>query len=212
MGQEEIVDMQSKQSPERCSECGMLDVYPDVISYTARVRHDGSLYTFAVSNLQVCKCRSCDDVLFDNTTDEQISQGLREHLGLLSPQEIRRQLKRLGLTQKEFGERICVAAETISRWLSGTYIQSRASNKLMQLFFEREEEKSANPETGEVFLPEGELTTWNCSTCYQIEEMNRPELEAVGGSVSVVSESEAGMPSEMARGPPAREATLPCHA
>jgi putative zinc finger/helix-turn-helix YgiT family protein len=137
--------MFDNSSPQRCPECGKIDVHQEVISYTARVKHDGASYTFQVPQLHVNKCRSCGEVLFDNTTDEEISCGLRKHLALLTPQEIRERLKRLGLMQKDFAEQISVAPETISRWLSGAYIQSRAMDKLMRMSFEREEAKLSGP-------------------------------------------------------------------
>jgi DNA-binding transcriptional regulator YiaG len=74
-------------------------------------------------------------VLFSNVTDDEISEGLREHLALLSPRQIRDGLESLGLKQKEFASHIGVAAETVSRWLAGTHIQSRAMDNLMRLFF-----------------------------------------------------------------------------
>jgi putative zinc finger/helix-turn-helix YgiT family protein len=108
------------------------------IEHDAEIKHDGRMYVIHIPELQVIRCGTCGEVFFTAATDAQISQALREHLGLLSPQEIRERIARLGLMQKQLGERIGVAAETISRWLSGAYIQSRAMDKLMRLFFERE--------------------------------------------------------------------------
>lgn len=116
-----------------------MDLCPAVISYNARVKHDGSVYAFVIPELRVWKCTSCGDVLFDDATNEQVSQGLREHLGLLSPQEIRDRIRSLGLTQRAFSGLLPIAEETVSRWLSGAYIQSRAYDRLMRFVFEREE-------------------------------------------------------------------------
>jgi putative zinc finger/helix-turn-helix YgiT family protein len=114
---------------------------------------------FTVPELQVNKCDACGEVFFDAVTDDQISQALRKHLGLLSPQHIRERLNVLGLKQKEFGERIGVAPETISRWLSGTYIQSRAMDNLMRMFFEREEAKFNPLESGYAEKEKGTVTS-----------------------------------------------------
>ena len=100
--------MNEKQVAQRCSECGKMEVYPAAIHYDARVKHDNCLYTFSIPDLHVLQCRSCGDILFDDVTDDQISQALREHLGLLSPQEIRTRIGRLGLTQKGFSEQISI--------------------------------------------------------------------------------------------------------
>jgi putative zinc finger/helix-turn-helix YgiT family protein len=130
-----------KPFPRRCPECGKAEVQLAVIAYDAQVNHDGRVYSFRIPQLHVNKCGACGDVLFDNLTDDEISQALREHLNLLSPEQIRKGIQALGLMQKEFAERISVAPETISRWLSGAYIQSRAMDKLMRMFFEREAAK-----------------------------------------------------------------------
>ena len=50
---------------------------PAVIPYDARVKHDGTVYTFSIRELQVNKCQLCGEIYFDNVTDDQISQGLR---------------------------------------------------------------------------------------------------------------------------------------
>ena len=59
------------------------------MSHTCRAKHDGSIYTITIPDLHAWKCKSCGEVLFDDISNEQISQGLRKHLNLLSPQEIR---------------------------------------------------------------------------------------------------------------------------
>jgi DNA-binding transcriptional regulator YiaG len=93
------------------------------------------VYEFHIPTLHVNKCAACGEISFGNMADNEISQALREHLGLLSPQDIKQGIKARRLNQKQFGEAIGVAAETISRWLSGTHIQSRAMDNLMRLFF-----------------------------------------------------------------------------
>ncbi len=126
---------------QRCYECGRIDVYPDVIHYAARVKHDGAMHEFVVPCLHVLKCRSCGDVWFDSVTDEQITQGLRSHRGLLSPVEIRARLKQFGWNQEQFAEHLGSREETVSRWLRGSYIQTRSMDKAMRDLFELEDVK-----------------------------------------------------------------------
>lgn len=125
-----------KPFPRRCPECGKVEVQPATMAYDAEVKHDGRLHAFHVPRLQINKCGACGEVLFSNVSNDQVTQALREHLVLLSPAQIRDALSKLGLQQKDFAERIGVAAETISRWISGAHIQSRAMDNLMRLFFE----------------------------------------------------------------------------
>ena len=123
--------------PRACAQCGKGEIWPAVTPYDAEVKHDGRLYNFHIRELQVNRCNACGEVYFDAVTDAQITQGLREHLRLLSPDEIREGIQSLGLTQREFAQQTGIASETISRWLSGAYIQSRAMNTLMRMCFER---------------------------------------------------------------------------
>lgn len=161
-----------KPFPRYCSDCGQVEVQPVAIPYDAEIKHDGRLHKLHIPSLHVNKCAACGEIVFGNVADDEISQALREHLELLSPQEIREQLQRLGLTQKDFSERIHIAAETVSRWLSGAYIQSRAYDKLMRLFFEREALKHQTPETTGVIISDGELSPWHYSMPYQFAPVN----------------------------------------
>ena len=92
-----------KPFPRRCPECGKVEVQPATIPYDAKVKHDGRLYAFRIPALQVNKCAACGEVLFSNVTDDQISQALREHLTLLSPQQIREALRTLGVEAEGLG-------------------------------------------------------------------------------------------------------------
>jgi len=139
----EPIRARDKSFPRLCPQCGQLQVYPATIPYDAEVKHDGRLYSFRIPSLHVNKCAACGEILFSNVTDDQISQALREHLSLLSPTQIRDALRLFGLKQKDLGDRIGVAPETISRWISGTHIQSRAMDNLMRLFFAFDNVRSA---------------------------------------------------------------------
>lgn len=134
-----------KPFPRRCPECGKVEVRPATIAYDAEVKHDSRLHEFHITRLSVNKCAACGEVLFGNVSNDQVTQALREHLGLLSPEQIRDALSKLGLKQKDFAERIGVAAETVSRWIGGTHIQSRAMDNLMRLFFQFDNVRSALP-------------------------------------------------------------------
>jgi putative zinc finger/helix-turn-helix YgiT family protein len=152
--------MDNAERARRCSECGKVEVYPAVISYDCRAKHDGTLHRFTVPDLRVWKCQSCGELLFDDATHEQISRALRKYLKLLFPEEIREKTKLLGLTQRSLGEQTGIAEETISRWLSGAYIQSRSSDMLMRLFFEREEAKRPPRQPAVVVFEDGTLCPW----------------------------------------------------
>ena len=67
--------------------------------------------------------------------DDQINAALCAHLGLLTPDQIREGIDRLGLTQKEIAERLGIAEATLSRWVNRCVIQSRAMDNYLRVFF-----------------------------------------------------------------------------
>ncbi len=137
----------NKPFPWRCPECLSYEVYPAEIAYESNVKHDGRLHAISVPHLPVVKCRHCAAINFTNESDEQIANALRSKLGLLQPAQIRGARTALQLTQVALANCLGMAPETISRWESGTLIQSRAMNKLLCDFF-------GFPEVGGVLVPE----------------------------------------------------------
>lgn len=122
--------------PWRCPNCRQREVVPQTIPYTIDVKHDGLMHNIHLPALTVPKCRSCGHLLFDDGADEQISSALRQHLRLLSPEQIRTNRKALALSQRELAERLGIAEETISRWETGALIQSRAMDNLLRIYFD----------------------------------------------------------------------------
>ena len=133
--------------PWRCQECGEKAVELSCSDYQAEVRHDGRLHSFLVPNLDTPTCQSCNTRVFTESVDEQINCALREHLQLLSPEQMREAIKRVQLTQKDVSQQLGIAEATLSRWLSKTQIQSRSMDTLLRVFlgFPRVREVLANP-------------------------------------------------------------------
>jgi putative zinc finger/helix-turn-helix YgiT family protein len=104
-------------------------------SYDAEVRHDGRLCRFTISDLEIPVCQACGKKVFTEKVDEQISAALRSALRLLTPEEMREELRRVNMTQKEAAKSLGIAEATLSRWLNKTQIQSRAMDNLLRVFF-----------------------------------------------------------------------------
>lgn len=121
--------------PWRCRKCGKLEVVMDTQRYDAEVRHDGRVCAFTIPKLSIPVCQACGAKVFTEKVDDQINAGLRAHLRLLTPEEIRAGLDRIGMTQKEAAERLGIAEATVSRWLTETQIQSRALDNLLRVYF-----------------------------------------------------------------------------
>jgi putative zinc finger/helix-turn-helix YgiT family protein len=121
--------------PWRCSDCFTLTVVPTVIDYTARVKQDGVVHELHLPGIEVPRCQTCGALTCTTAVDELVNDALRSHLRLLTPAQIRKGIEQLGLQQQELAERLGVAPETISRWVNGALIQSRAMDNLLRIYF-----------------------------------------------------------------------------
>lgn len=121
--------------PWRCPNCREKDVHGVVIAHTTQVKHDGRLYDVYVPELDAAKCRSCGELLFDDSAGEQIAGALRKQLRLLTAEQIRSSIEALGMTQKELATRVGIAEATLSRWCTGAFIQSRAMDNYLRGYF-----------------------------------------------------------------------------
>ena len=121
--------------PWRCFKCGARDVQPTLApSYSVQVKHDGRLHEIELNDIEIPTCQSCGERTLGGNIDDAISQALRSKLKLLSPQQIRQRLGELGLTQKEVARELGVAEATLSRWVAGNVIQSRALDRFLRVY------------------------------------------------------------------------------
>jgi DNA-binding XRE family transcriptional regulator len=116
-----------------------MEVFPLVTDYTANVKHDGCPYTVHISDLAIPTCRKCNERVFTPGVDDRIIAALRTQLGLLTPQDIQKRRRELGLSQQILGDQIGAAKETICRWEAGAIIQSRAMDNQLRRVFTLEE-------------------------------------------------------------------------
>jgi putative zinc finger/helix-turn-helix YgiT family protein len=126
---------QGKPFPWRCPECGKREVRPSTVRHISEIKHDGRLHTVEVPRLRVPKCDACGEMVFDNDADDQIAKALRQHLGLLSGEQIRKNREDLGLSQRNLAEQLGVAVETISRWENSALTQTRAMDRYLRVYF-----------------------------------------------------------------------------
>lgn len=125
----------SRPFPWPCSDCCTRTVVPTVMDYTAKVKHDGVIHELHLPGIEVPRCRTCGNLVVTTEVDERVNDALRSKLHLLTPAQIRANIKKLDLNQQELAEWLDVAPETVSRWLTGALIQSSRMNKRLRLFF-----------------------------------------------------------------------------
>ena len=121
--------------PWKCSNCGKEVVRPAKVDYSMKVKHDGVIHVLHVPRLSIPRCRSCGNLVVTSAVDDKLNDILRAHFGLLTPDQIRANIQKLGISQQELGEWLDVAPETISRWMTGALIQSSRMNKRLRMFF-----------------------------------------------------------------------------
>jgi hypothetical protein len=114
-----------KSYPRTCLECNQNAVYSAEIVYQLQAKHDAHSCCFQIPHLVVDKCQRCGEELFTSRTNHQVTEALRESLGLLHPEDILHRVGDLGLTQNSFAERIGLDPEVVSCWLNGLVIQTR---------------------------------------------------------------------------------------
>jgi putative zinc finger/helix-turn-helix YgiT family protein len=129
--------------PWHCQRCGQERIVPTRIDYPMEVNYDGRIVAFIAKGIEIPICQNCGDKRFTLEVDDQINAALCAHLGLLTPEQIREGIERLGLTQKEVAERLGIAEATLSRWVNKVVIQSRAMDNYLRMFFQFPEVRTA---------------------------------------------------------------------
>ncbi|HEV7222837.1 MAG TPA: type II TA system antitoxin MqsA family protein [Pirellulales bacterium] len=127
---------QAKPFPWKCGNCGERSVAPALVGYSAEMEHDGRIYLVSVPALRAPRCANCGEIVLDDAANRQISESFRRQLGLLAPEQIRKDRESLGRTQGELAAMLGVAEVALSRWESGGQIQQIAMDRLLRLFFE----------------------------------------------------------------------------
>src|SRR6266851_1506077 len=115
-----------RQYSKKCGKCRQRAVGLVQVPYSLQIDHDGRKYTVTVPDLVVPKCSNCGTIALDEEANRQISAAFRKEAGLLSPEQIRDQRHRLGLSQQVLADLLGVAASTLSRWETGAQIQQRS--------------------------------------------------------------------------------------
>jgi putative zinc finger/helix-turn-helix YgiT family protein len=136
-------DVKEKPFPWKCGHCREKAVYRSTMEYRTEIAYDGRTYTVTVPDLEVPRCQKCGTLILDSPANRRIDDTFRQQLGLLQPEEIRRNRERLNLTQRELAARLGIAEATLSRWETGGQFQQRSLDRLLRLYFEMPEVRDA---------------------------------------------------------------------
>ncbi len=124
-----------KPFPWRCARCRQKDVYPAVVAYRCEVPYEGGTHVVEIPRLRVPQCGNCAELAFGNEASDQISEAVRQHLGLLSAAQIRQGRESLGLSIQELDARLGLGPESVADYENSLRIQSRALDRYLRAFF-----------------------------------------------------------------------------
>jgi putative zinc finger/helix-turn-helix YgiT family protein len=119
----------------KCGKCRQRAMALAKVAYSTSIDHDGRTYTVTIPDLVVPRCSHCGTIALDEEANRHISEAFRKQVGLLTPEQIRRQRSGLGLTQQEMADLLGLAVSTLSRWETGAQIQQRALDRFVRAFF-----------------------------------------------------------------------------
>src|SRR5436190_3104605 len=83
--------MSERKFSPKCGHCRHRAMELVTSSYTVQFDYDGRKYPVSVPDLSVPRCAHCGEFSLDEQADEQITAAFRRQIGLLAPEEIRRQ-------------------------------------------------------------------------------------------------------------------------
>jgi len=145
--------MPHKPFPWYCSRCKTATVELRDQKYEFVQSHDGRKVPIIIEDIPIPTCTSCEHKTLAASTLEQITLETYRQLGLLTPQEIRENRERLGLTQQQMQTQLGLGGNTLSRWEKGHFYQSKALDRFMRVFFASQQVRDML-ETDDWTLPE----------------------------------------------------------
>ena len=127
--------MKAKSYPHKCPNCRAQALFPAVEDTTVERLHDGRHFIVSVPNLDVSRCTVCAEGTWSYDSAGRIDDALRVAAGILMPADILAERLRLGVTPGDIAAQLDVTEAEYSRWESGGQFQSRATDKLLRIYF-----------------------------------------------------------------------------
>lgn len=119
----------------KCGNCREKQLRLVTVPYQTTRHHDGQDYELALADVVLLACSACGNRIVPMDSEERLMAALRQAAILLTPEEIRDNRVRLGLSQGKLASELGVTEDTLSRWEAGLLIQTRALDNLLRAFF-----------------------------------------------------------------------------
>ena len=124
--------LEAVKSELDCPLCGAMEIDTSITPYSFEY---GSGDTAAKLNVDVPvrRCDACEIEYLDEEGERIKHEAICQHLGVLSPREIRRIKKKYSNTRTGFAEVTGLAEASLNRWENGLSIQTHANDRYLRL-------------------------------------------------------------------------------
>jgi len=103
------------------------------------------------------ECSTCGETILSIDLEQSLEKERYKRLGLLTPKEIQKIRKQVGLNQTEMAYLLGIGEKTYTRWESGKSLHNKSSDNLIRLVYKNPEifvqiEAQRNPEREKLIL------------------------------------------------------------
>lgn len=116
----------------KCPACGHMGVRERFVIENFEFSK-GASSTTLTAQVPVCTCENCGFEFTDSRAEEIRHAAVCRHLGILSPAEIQAIRERYAMTQQAFAELTGVGRASLTRWETGSLLQTASSDNLLFL-------------------------------------------------------------------------------
>lgn len=125
--------MVDKTDAIECPLCDKGVLEEVVLDYRTTVK-DGDHYRKVVlKDITVERCTHCKEVILPKESLERVESEKHEIRGILTPEELKKLRKKLGLSQTKMSELLGVGKKSYLRWENGSYQQNVSMDRYIRL-------------------------------------------------------------------------------
>ncbi len=124
--------MNMSSAVRKCPTCGEQFFGLVTTQFETSADHDGKEYLGSSLDLVIFSRRARGNQLVPDASEEQLMFALRQAAVLLTPEEIRDNRLRIGLSREKLASVLGVTEDTLSRWEAGLLIQTRALDNYLR--------------------------------------------------------------------------------
>lgn len=140
-----MVKENPKKSMGLCPTCGRSTLESRFIHEEFDYGPEEDCVRVMAEAVPVLACPACDEIFYGPEAEREHDRAIRDVLGLLTPEQIRKIRERLGMSQAEFSRLSGIGVATLSRLEKGRLIQSRSLDNYLRLL-------DANPDNVRVLV------------------------------------------------------------